>query len=244
MPRYLTRMARTIIFSLMSQHDVWEREYQRPQLVTYGEEARKDVRDFVAYLRRKEGVDIGTCSVLDLGTGTGRNALYFAEHGCTVAGMDISKTAIATARARALEAGHAIDYRVLHMGEHYPYPDGSFDCVLDVMASNSLSEKERAVYMSEMHRVLKPGGWVFYRGLCKDGDDHAKYLLKHSPGKEYNTYVMPVIGLTERVFSEKDFRVLYGEYFHIHTLIKKSNYARFDGRVFKRRYFVAYLRKQ
>ncbi|TYS16674.1 class I SAM-dependent methyltransferase [Rossellomorea vietnamensis] len=43
--------------------------------------------------------------VLDLGVGEGRNALYFAAHGFTVEGVDISTNAIERCRTLAEEAG-------------------------------------------------------------------------------------------------------------------------------------------
>jgi hypothetical protein len=63
------------------------------------------------------------------------------------------------------------------------------------------------------------------------------------PGKERDTYVMPKLGLTERVFSEADFRSLYAPYCNVISLEKKSNYAHFDGKSFKRNYFVGLLQK-
>lgn len=227
----------------MAQKHVWDREYQNPQLVTLGDEARKDVRDILKELRRKRNLDLSTIAVLDLGCGVGPNALYVAEHGATVAGIDISPTAIEIAKTRAREAGMNIDYRVGDMGSPLPFADNSFDLILDVMASNSLTERERDVYLKEMQRVLKSGGYIFCRGLCKDGDSNAKNLIKMFPGKEHDTYVMPKMGLTERVFTESDFRALYGQYFTIDTLEKKSNYAHFDGKSYKRNYFLALLQK-
>lgn len=225
----------------MSQKNVWDREYKKPQLVTLGDEARKDVREMLKDLRRKRGVDISILRVLDLGCGVGPNALYIAEHGAQVVGIDISPTAIAIAQQRAREAGMHIDYRVGDFGSRLPFPNESFDLVLDIMASNSLTERERDMYLTEMHRILTPGGYIIYRGLCKDGDTNAKNLVRVFPGPERDTYVMPKMGLTERVFSEADFRKLYGTQFTVESLEKKSNYAHFDGKSFKRNYFVGLL---
>jgi SAM-dependent methyltransferase len=227
----------------MPQRHVWDREYQNPQLVTLGDEARKDVRDAIKELRRKKGVDIGSLRVLDLGCGAGPNALYLAEYGAQVVGLDISPTAIGIAQSRARAAGAQIDYRIADIGSPYPFADSSFDLILDVMSSNSLSERERDIYLSEMHRVLAPGGYLFYRGLCKDGDSNAKNLIKMFPGRETDTYMMPKMGLIERVFTEADFRTLYGQNFTINSLEKKSNYAHFDGKSFKRNYFIGLMQK-
>ena len=42
---------------------------------------------------------------VDLGCGTGANAVYLAEHGFEVVGVDFSPVALAKAEARAAEAG-------------------------------------------------------------------------------------------------------------------------------------------
>jgi len=59
---------------------------------------------------------------------------------------------------------------------------------------------------------LKTGGYFFVRALCKDGNKNVKNLLKLSPGREYDTYVLKEIGLTERVFSREDFVKMYGNF--------------------------------
>ena len=115
--------------------------------------------------------------------------------------------------------------------------------VLDVTSSNSLNEAGREVYLKETHRVLKSGGYFFVRALAKDGNKNVKNLLKQSGGREYDTYIIKEIGLTERVFSREDFTKMYTQYFKILHLEKKSNYTTFNNRIYKRDYFLAYMQK-
>jgi len=159
-----------------------------------------------------------------------------------VVGMDIAPTAVRLANERARALGVAATYQVGDMGAPYSFPDASFDLVLDVTSSNSLLAAERAVYVREVWRVLRPGGYLFVRGLCKEGDKHAKNLLRQSPGPETDMYRMPGLDLVERVFTEADFRKTY-EAFTVRRLLKKANYARFQGRSYKRQYWLAYLQK-
>jgi SAM-dependent methyltransferase len=227
----------------MAQKDVWEMEYKNPQLITLGDDPRKDLKVFLKFLRRKQGVTLENLRVLDLGSGTGRNANYLAGLGSDVIGLEISKTAVELARHRAQEEGLNVDYRVFDIGQPYPFEDEYFDLVLDVMSSNSLDEKGRAVYLEEVHRVLKQGGYFFLRGLCKDGDKNAKNLLKLSPGLEYDTYLNKDMGLVERVFGEQDFIDMYSKNFDIIQLDKKTNYAKFNNRSYKRNYWLACMKK-
>jgi SAM-dependent methyltransferase len=229
----------------MPQTDAWEREYRQPQLVTKDAGPQSDVKDFLKFLRRKEHVELSGLKVIDIGSGTGRNTNYLAELGNEAYGMDISKTAIKIAkeRATALKLPIPPTYHIQSIGDPYPFEDNSFDLALDVTSSNSLNERERASYLSETRRVLKPEGHFFVRALCKDGDQNAKNLIKLSPGPEHDTYINNDMQLTERVFTEADFRTAYEPYFAILELSKKTTYARFKGQSYKRNYWLAYLKK-
>lgn len=225
------------------QGNAWEREYRNPRLVTKKEEPQSDTLRFFKFLKKEQGYWVEDKNVLDLGCGTGRNSNYLAELGNNVTGIEISKTAIDIAKRRAQELGLNINYILGDIGDKYNIADDSIDVILDVTSSNSLDEKGREIYLSEMNRVLKTGGYIFVRALCKDGNKNVKNLLKDSPGREYDTYVIKEIGLTERVFSREDFIKMYSKHFKILSLEKKTNYSTFNGRIYKRDYWLAYLQK-
>ncbi len=227
----------------MPQTDAWEREYRNPKLVTKKAEPQNDVKRFLKWLKKEQGVALEHLHVLDLGCGTGRNANYLAELGCIVTGFEISSTALRIAQERATELGVSPSYHLRSIGAPYQLSDDSIDLALDVTSSNSLNEHERSVYLTETARVLKTGGYIFVRALCKEGDANVKELLKRNPGSEYDTYVNTQMGLTERVFSREDFVATYSPLFSIEHLEKKSGYAHFNGRIYKRNYWLAYLKK-
>ncbi len=94
---------------------------------------------------------------LDLGCGTGTNAIYLARQGFQVTGVDIARLAIAKARRKAQEAG--VDVRFLVADVTDLPPDlGTFDLALDVGCFHSLSQEDRARYVASLQRVLAPGG--------------------------------------------------------------------------------------
>jgi ubiquinone/menaquinone biosynthesis C-methylase UbiE len=228
----------------VAQYQAWENEYINSKLVTKKPEPQKDVLRFFKYLKKEEKVELTGLNILDLGCGTGRNSNHLAELGNTVVGVDISKTAIDIAKSRANEMKlNNVSYVVGDIGASYPFTDNYFDLVLDITSSNSLNEKERDVYVKEVYRTLKKDGYFFVRALCKDGDKNAKNLLKLSQSKEYDTYVIKDLGLTERVFSEKDFKEFYSKCFKIKKLFKKSGYAKFQNQSYKRNYWLAYIQK-
>jgi len=227
----------------MHQGNVWDREYKNPKLVTKNEGPQADTLRFLKFLKKEEKYRVEDKVILDLGCGTGRNANYLAERGNKVIGIEISKTALEIAKSRAYELGLSVDYRLGDIGEPYDIEDNFVDLILDVTSSNSLDEKGREIYLKESHRILKNGGYFFVRALAKDGNKNVKNLLKQSPGKEYDTYVIKEIGLTERVFSREDFTKMYSQYFKILHLEKKTNYTTFNNRIYKRDYWLAYMQK-
>lgn len=235
----------------MAQEQVWEREYQDSKLVTKDDKPQSDTLDFLKYIKREKGVTLTGARVLDLGCGTGRNSNYLALEGAVVTGVEISSTALLIAAQRARELGligagveSNIEYIKGNIGEIFQFENDEFDLILDVTSSNSLNENERERYLEESNRVLKSGGNFFVKTLCKDGDHNAKNLLKLSPGKEHDTYIMPEIGLTERVWSKEDFVAYYSRYFIIEKMEKKTNYSRFNGRSYKRNFWLAYMSKR
>ena len=227
----------------MAQYEVWEKEYKSPQLVTGGEKPQNDVLRFLKYFKRNYKKGLSGLEILDLGCGTGKNANYLASLGNNVSGMEISTTAIELAKERAKQTNLIVNYKKRSIGKRYPFCDNSFDLALDITSSNSLTEHERKIYLQETHRVLKSGAYFFVRALCKEGDKNAKNLLKNSPGKENDTYIINELGLIERVFLLADFRKMYGKYFKIEKIFTRSGYTRFQGQSYKRVYLLAYLRK-
>lgn len=229
------------------QQKFWNAEYRDSQLVTKSFEPQADVLRFIQWLRREEYVELDkTTTVLDLGCGVGRNAIYFAQQYATSSiGYDFSSEAIRIGEEHITK--HAINNTVLEVrsiAETYPLADASIDIVLDVTASNSLSSDERNNYLQEVARVLRPGGYFFVRALTRDGDRNAQNLLALFPGEEYDTYIHPDLGIAERVFREEDFRELYGLYFDVKKIVKQTGYQQWKKGTYKRRYLIAYLSKK
>ncbi len=227
----------------MPQGKVWEQEYRRSKLLKFHPEPQKDTLRFFKFLRKKHDVIVDGTHILDLGSGTGRNANYLAKEGAHVTGIEISPTAVALAKTEAADISVSVTYLVKSFGETFPFPDNTFDIIIDVTSSNSLNESEREIYLSEVNRTLKPGGFLFVKALCKDADKNAKELIKKSPGREKDTYIMKELGLTERVFTREDFTALYGKYFKTLSLEKKESYSKMNSRSYKRNFWLGYFQK-
>jgi len=227
----------------MAQKSAWEKEYSDAKLVAL--EDNKPQKHILHYFRflKKQGVVLRSLSVLDLGCGVGKNSNYLAELGNKVVGIDISETAINIAKEKAKKLKLSVNYIIGDIGSKFLFKNEYFDLVLDSMSSNSLDDAERNIYIKEIYRVLKKDGNFFVKALCKDGDKNAKYLLKYSPGKNSDTYIMKEIGLVEKVFSKESFIEFYSKYFKIEQLIKKTNYVKINNRNYKRNYWLGYMKK-
>ncbi|MCX6703752.1 MAG: class I SAM-dependent methyltransferase [Candidatus Zambryskibacteria bacterium] len=228
----------------MDQKSAWEKEYRNPTFLTKEMEPQADTVRFFKFLKKEENVELEGKKLLDLGCGTGRNSLYAHELGLEAHGIDISKNAISHGLEYAKRMSVAVDLQVGSIGEKLSFANEEFDILLDVTSSNSLSEKEREIYLEEMYRMLRPGGYVYVKALCKEGDTNAKELLKRFPGPEVDTYILPEQKITERVWTKKDFTDFYSRKFKIIHLEMKETYTTMGDRKYKRRFWMGYLKKE
>ena len=95
--------------------------------------------------------------VLDLGCGVGRHALHFAHLGFETHAIDLAEAGLSEVRQSAADRGLKISTQTAPMTE-LPFPDAHFDYVLsfNVIYHGDGTIVRQAI--SEIHRVLKPGG--------------------------------------------------------------------------------------
>src|ERR1700756_831413 len=99
--------------------------------------------------------------VLDLGCGVGRHALFFAEHGFAVEGMEGAAAGLDFARREAIARGLRLSLRQTD-ADALPFADESFDYVLswNVIFHGTMGDVGRR--LAEIWRILKRGG--LYQG--------------------------------------------------------------------------------
>lgn len=97
--------------------------------------------------------------VLDLGCGSGKNAVLLEESGFEVYGIDVSPTAVA--RCRTL-VSHPERF-VATSATRLPWPGGTFHRVLDLGCLHCMPADERPAAVAEIARVLAPGGVLLSR---------------------------------------------------------------------------------
>ena len=98
--------------------------------------------------------------VLDVGCGSGRltfAAQQWAGETVQATGLDPSSEMIQVARKNAERAGLKTKFE-LGVVENLPFPDASFDVVLNRLMLHHLPGDLKQRGLAEMRRVLKPGG--------------------------------------------------------------------------------------
>lgn len=108
----------------------------------------------------------GFQNFLDLGCGLGRHSIYMAKKGFTVTASDLSDFGLDHLSGWAGREGVSVRAVVCDMAG-LSFPDSVFDCVL---AYNVIYHTDTAGIrrtLSELARVLKPGGELFLTMLSK-----------------------------------------------------------------------------
>lgn len=110
----------------------------------------------------------GGGKALELGCGAGDATLLLAEKGYEAHGVDIAPTAIEWARAKAVQRGVKVDFRVGNVLDLAEYPDDDFDLVLDGHCLHCIIGKDRALFLASARRVLKAGAVLHVKTMCGD----------------------------------------------------------------------------
>jgi cyclopropane fatty-acyl-phospholipid synthase-like methyltransferase len=149
-------MIRRLLFELLYifKRSIWDTGISPPELIDFLE-------------RHPPG------RALELGCGTGTNAITMHRYGWEVVGVDISAYAIRKARQKAKAVGAQIDF-ILEDVTKLNGVEGTFDLILDIGCLHSTLSSSKAAYASNVRKYLRSNGtFLLYTWLQQsiEGDE-------------------------------------------------------------------------
>jgi ubiquinone/menaquinone biosynthesis C-methylase UbiE len=115
---------------------------------------------------------------LDLGCGTGTNAVFLAKNGWQVTGVDFVERAIRTAKRKASQAGVKVKFICGDVTQLDITP-GGFDLILDIGCLHSLPPDKKKMYMKNVARLLSQQGTYMLYAFIKDCSVDGRGLDQH-----------------------------------------------------------------
>lgn len=106
--------------------------------------------------------EIKTCNspIIDLGCGAGNNTKYLLEKGKNVIPCDFAETAIENIQNRFPQVKKA---KCFDMTNGLPFADNFTDIVIADLSLHYFSEDTTYNILTEIKRILKPNGFLFFR---------------------------------------------------------------------------------
>ena len=143
-----------------------------------GDRLSRRLSEAFAYAEVKPGMQ-----VLDVGCGRGEILRHVTRLGARAYGIDYAEVAVQLSReATKNEAAPVGVYRT--DAKRLPYPDGLFDRALMFDVVEHLYPWELHTSLSDIHRVLKPGGMI---------------VVHTAPNRWYDQYAYPLVRFVRRL---------------------------------------------
>lgn len=186
--------------------DKWDELYKQRGL--QGKYPNEDVIRFIQKYFPDEKARPGI-KILDWGCGSGRHAAYLAREGFLAYAAEVSETAVGLTKLRLKNEKLKAVVSKLN-GARIPYPDGFFDAIIECAALQHNTRGQIKYIISEMRRILKPGGRVF--SWCKAKEDS---LYRQGEKIEPNTFYLKKSVETPTIihfFDKKEITSLWREF--------------------------------
>ena len=141
-------------------------------------------------------------NVIDLGCGSGANAVFLATHGFDITAVDFSPTGLRKAERRAEQAGVAERCRFIEADLTAPHlwdlVGGPFDLLIDASTIDDLTGSRRVAVAENVARLARPGAVM----LCWCNYATAEQLPRFSFTRPSRLVSVVEPGEEQRLFGE------------------------------------------
>ena len=197
----------------MSKTSVWERHYSKPKRLP--EWLKKPVPFVVETLHAFKNHKFR--DVLDLGCGVGRHCVHLAENGFEVVGLDVSVSALRTAKEWIREKKVTNVNLLRGSMTDLPLGDNCFDVVISVSVVRHAMKDHIKKATDEIHRVLRENG-LFLTNLVSVED------YRYGKGKEVEADTFTVL----EDFEDSRFEELHHFFTREEVLQLLARFSRID----------------
>lgn len=154
-------------------------------------------------LRTVEAGELPGRTLLELGCGSGSNAIELARRGYRVKAVDLVELPIQRARAKAREAGVGVEFvagdlTTLDLG-------GPFDCIFDLGLYHGIRNRDLPGFMATLRRVSRAGTrWLSLAGNAQETLPDGPPVVREA---EFRAELEPLF----RIVRVREFRFDLGE---------------------------------
>lgn len=184
----------------------WEELYKKG-----GQRGRYPNEDVIRFIQRcfPDSRARGNIKILDWGCGTGRHVHYLAKEGFLTYGVEVSGAGVELTKKWLAEEKLKAQVNKID-GLTAPYQDNFFDAIIECAALQHNKPGQIKKIISEMRRMLKPGGQVF--SFCKAKQDS---LYKTGKRLEKDTYYINKFVETPTIihfFDKRELKLLWQKF--------------------------------
>jgi SAM-dependent methyltransferase len=160
-------------------------------------------------------------SVLDIGAGEGRNALFFAQKGYDVLGVDLSATAIEHCIERAKEAKLNFTGKVGNLAE-FDVEAERYALIIAAMVMQFLKPSESQTVFQRLIKGLRPKGLIYITTFSLEDPGYQRFKEQHAPEVEENTFYSQKLGGHIHYFQKDE---LLGQFSALETIYFSQSYS-------------------
>lgn len=188
----------------MQKHH-WEETFKNiPEM--YGDEPSQPAR-YAAELFKKEG----KIKILELGSGQGRDTIFFAKTGFQITVLDYSEEGIRAIREKGYSSGFSQSVTTLCHDLRNPLPlaNESIDaCYSHMLFCMALTTLELEFLTREVRRVLKPGGLNVYTVRHIDDPHYRKGIHRGEDMYEVDGFIVHFFSSEKLEFLAKGYEII------------------------------------